>query len=228
MTLNKSCSFAIAVLLLCCGKAQAQTARQWRDSLAVLGRQIDASPHSVDLRLKKAAVNLELGQWDYAVTEFGIVLEKEPQNLAALFYRAYANTQLRRYELALDDYHAFIRIAPVNIEARLGLAHTYEKLGKLTEAMDQLNYTVELFPDSAIAYAARAAHEKERKIYAAALYDWEQAVRLAPNNADFRLSLVDVLLLMGKRNEARATLDGMVRNGTPRGLLREWYDKCGS
>ena len=69
MTLNKICSFAIAALLLCCGKTQAQTAQQWRDSLAVLGRQIEASPHSVELRLRKAAVNLELGQWDYAAAD---------------------------------------------------------------------------------------------------------------------------------------------------------------
>lgn len=220
-------SIAMVAGLLLGGGAYAQTAQQWRDSLSVLGRQIAASPHSVDLRLRKVAVNLELAQWDYAVEECGTVLDKDAQNLAALFYRAYANTQLRRYELARNDYEEFLRIAPVNLEARLGLAHTYLKLDQNNRAMDEMNRAVELFPDSATAYAARAALEKELANYHAALYDWENAIRLEPTNADFKISRVDVLLAMGRKRDARAALDGMVKEGTPRGLLREWYARCG-
>ena len=220
-------SLAIVAGLLLGGEAYAQTAQQWRDSLAVLGRQIAASPHSVDLRLRKVAVNLELGQWDYAVEECGTVLAKDAQHLAALFYRAYANTQLRRYELARNDYEEFLRIAPVNLEARLGLAHTYLKLGRNGLAMDEMNRAVELFPDSATAYAARAALEKELGNYHAAIYDWEKAMLLEPANSDFKISRVDVLLAMGQKREARAALDAMVKDGTPRGLLREWYARCG-
>ena len=63
-------------------------------------------------------------------------------------------------------------------------------------------------------------------MYGAALYDWEQAIRLAPANVDFRISRVDVLLLMGKKKEARVALDEMVGSGVPKGILRKWYDKC--
>ena len=42
----------------------AQTSDQWRDSLTVLAKAIDQHPQSVDLRLRKAAVNIELGQWN--------------------------------------------------------------------------------------------------------------------------------------------------------------------
>ena len=58
----------------------AQTAQQWRDSLTVLNRMIDHRPHSTDLRLKKAAVNIQLGQWDYAVEEYGRVLAIDPDS----------------------------------------------------------------------------------------------------------------------------------------------------
>ena len=51
----------------------AQTAQQWRDSLAVLNRMIELQPKSTDLRLRKAAVNIELNQWEYAVEEYGRV-----------------------------------------------------------------------------------------------------------------------------------------------------------
>ena len=72
------------------------TSKQWRDSLEVLNGQIATSAWSSDLHLRKAAVNMELKQWEYAVDEYGLVLQKEPDNPAALFYRAYANTHLRR------------------------------------------------------------------------------------------------------------------------------------
>lgn len=212
--------------LLCSGLAKAQSAQQWRDSLSVLNRQIDTSPYSSDLHLRKAAVNLELGQWEYAIEEYDFVLKKEPDNIAALFYRAYANVNMRRFEQARDDYEAVLQRASYNMEARLGLAYVYTKLNRPGEAMDEINKTVEMFPDSATAYAARAVMEREQKAYAAALYDWEQAARLCPGNIDYKISQVDILLLMNNKREARSILDKMVREGTPRGLLREWYEKC--
>lgn len=204
----------------------AQTAQQWRDSLSVLSLQIENSPTSLDLRLKKAAVNINLGQWEYAIDEYSTVLRIESANLAALFYRAYAYVNLRRYELALNDYERFLDIAPFNMEARLGLVHTYRKLNRMGEAIDQVNMLVEHFPDSAVAYAVRADLEKERKAYDAALYDWDKAISLQPDNGDYKISKVALLLDMGKRSEARKALDGMVLDGIPRGMLLEWYRKC--
>lgn len=218
--------FFMIASLLCSGLAKAQSAQQWRDSLSVLNRQIDTSPYSSDLHLRKAAVNLELGQWEYAIEEYDFVLKKEPDNIAALFYRAYANVNMRRFEQARDDYEAVLQRASYNMEARLGLAYVYTKLNRPGEAMDEINKTVEMFPDSATAYAARAVMEREQKAYAAALYDWEQAARLCPGNIDYKISQVDILLLMNNKREARSILDKMVREGTPRGLLREWYEKC--
>ena len=59
----------ITALLFSVSGLQAQTPQQWRDSLAVLNRMIGEQPRSTDLRLKKAAVNIELNQWEYAIEE---------------------------------------------------------------------------------------------------------------------------------------------------------------
>ena len=56
----------LSLLLLLTAPSYAQTAQQWRDSLSVLNSLIDRQPRSTDLRLRKAAVNIQLGQWDYA------------------------------------------------------------------------------------------------------------------------------------------------------------------
>lgn len=206
--------------------ATAQTPQQWRDSVSTLMEAIRLQPADTNLRLRKAQANINLQQWQYAIEEYGHVLRIDERNLAAFYFRAYCYTQLRQYHLAKNDYEAFLNIQPRHLEAHLGLAHTLQKMGRRADALDELNRSVQLFPDSASAYAARATFETSQQHYDVAIYDWEEAIRLRPDNVDFVVSKVDVLLAMGRKKEARASLDAAVRKGTPRGLLHEWYDRC--
>ena len=106
MTL-KHISLLLGILLTVAMPVKAQTTRQWRDSLAVLNRLIEQQPSSTDLRLKKAAVNIELEQWEYAIEEYGNVLRLDSKNLAALYYRAYANT----HNLGMSSAAGFLQSA---------------------------------------------------------------------------------------------------------------------
>ena len=133
---------------------------------------------------------------------------------------------MRQYSFARADYEAFLAIQPEHLEARLGLAHVLQLMGRKTDAVDELNRAVQMFPDSTDAYAARAAFETQQQQYDAALYDWDEALRLAPKNAELTASKVDVLLRLGRKKEAREALDQAVRQGINRAALREWYDKC--
>ena len=204
----------------------AQTAQQWRDSLVTLNRMIDRYPKSVELKLRKAAVNIELNQWEYAVEEYGNVLRIEPENLSALYFRAYANMHLRQYGLAKSDYEQVLNLVPANMQARLGLARVNELMGRKTDAQDDYNQLVEMFPDSAVCYAARAAFETTQKQYEVALYDWDEAISRQPNNADYVVTKVDLLLKLGRQTEALAELKEALRRGVPQGVLREWFAKC--
>ncbi len=206
--------------------ASAQTPKQWRDSVSVLIEQINLHPKNVDLRLKKAEANINLSQYDYAAEEYSKVLKQDERNLAALYFRAYCYTQLRQYSMARADYDAFLAIQPEHLEAHLGLARVLQLLNRRGDAVDELNRCVQMFPDSADAYAARAAYETQLKQYDAALYDWDEALRLRPNDASLTVSKVDVLLNLGRIREAREALDKAVKQGTTRAALREWYDKC--
>ena len=214
----------IATMFVVMG-ATAQTPKQWRDSISVLIQQLDQRPNSIDLRLKKAEANINLGQYDYAINEYSTVLRQDDKNLAALYFRAFCHTQLRHYDMARADYEAFLAIQPEHLEAHLGLAHVLQLLGRKTDATDELNRCVLLFPDSADAYAARAAHETQLQQYDAALYDWDEALRLKPSDASLAASKADVLIKMEKWRDARQTLDNAVKQGTPRAALKEWYDK---
>ena len=185
--------------------ASAQTPQQWRDSVSVLMEQIRLHPNSIDLRLRKAEANINLMQWDYALEEYGRVLRMESRNLAALYFRAYC--------------YGKQHLQPQHLEAHLGLAHVLQKMERKTDTMDELNRIVLLFPDSAQAYAARAAYETELRQYDVALYDWDEAIKRHPSDVSLAVSKVDVLLRMERRKEAREVLDALVAKGTPRGFF---------
>ena len=205
---------------------KAQTPQQWRDSVTTLMEQIRLHPKNITLRMKKAEANINLQQWDYAISEYGDVLRLDERNLRALYFRAYCYTQQHHYDLAKVDYETFIQIDPTYLQAHLGLAHIFQKLGRRADTVDQLNRCVQLFPDSASAYAARAAYETEQQLYDVALYDWDEAIRLKPKSVDFAVSKIDVLLRQQRILDARLALDELVRQGTPRAALKEWYDRC--
>lgn len=215
------------ILLFSVVCVQAQTTKQqWRDSVSVLIEQIAMQPRNIDLRLKKAEANINLMQYDYAIEEYSKVLKQDEHNLAALYFRAYCHTQLRHYDMARADYDAFLAIQPQHLEAHLGLAHVLQLLGRKTDAVDELNRCVQLFPDRADAYAARAAYETELQQYDAALYDWDEALRLKTDDVELVVSKVDVLLRLGRKRDAREALDKAVKQGANRAALREWYNQC--
>lgn len=214
------------LVLIGTGSIFSQTQKEWRDSLSVLNRQIMTSEYSSDLYLRKAAVNLELEQWDYAIETYSDILKREPVNPAALFYRAYANGKMRRYELAANDYRKFLKVAPENVDGMLALAYICIKQGNNKEAMDNYNRIIEIFPDHSVAYASRASLETTEKFYDAALMDWDKAIEYAPQNIEFLVSKADLLIRMNRKSDARRTLDQAVSKGAIRGQLRDLYDRA--
>ena len=202
---------------------QAQDNRLLRDSLKMVTEQVEYHPDSIELRLQKAALNMQLEQWEYAKDEYDVVIRLEPKNLTAHYYRAYANEKLFRYRFARYDYETVLTQAPSNFETRLGLALLNQKDKRYQEAMDQINVLVQQHPDSAIAFAARAGMEKERELYSLAEYDYSKAVVLEPQNTDYLLARADIRILLGRITEAREDLDLLVSLGVPRAALAAFY-----
>ncbi len=211
-------------LLIChlsFSSALAQSSSAWRDSLSVLNKAITANPQSTDLRLRKAAVNIELEQWDYAIEEYGRVLGIDANNLPALYYRAFAHNHQRHYDMARADYERFLQLLPRHFEARLGLAMTLRRQGKTRDVADELNRLVQMFPDSAVAYAVRADFEQEQAQYDLALYDWDEALRLANGRQEYQLGKYGVLWAMRRYEEARRLGEQLLEAGVPNATLKQ-------
>lgn len=192
-----------------------------RDSLAAAAGVLAYHPDSIDLRLRKAAWNIELGEWQYAKSEYDYVLSREPDNPAALFYRAYCNDRIGRYNFARADYLNLLKVVPGNFEAQLGLALLNQKDRHYTEALDGINRLVSQFPDSAVAYAARGGIEKEREMYELALNDYEEASRRDPADRDYMLNRLDLLMRLGRKDDAAKLSKHLVSIGVSKVELDE-------
>ena len=197
-----------------------------RDSLAKATDALAYHPDSIDLRLRKASWNVQLEQWEYALAEYNTILRQDARNVAALFYRAFVNERLHKYNFARADYETLLQIVPGNFEVRLGLALLNQKDRHFTEALDGINRLVTAHADSAIAWAARAGIEDEQGMLVPAEYDYSEAIRRDPHNADYLLSRADIRIRLKEFGKARQDLDAITRLGTPKPALREWYDRC--
>lgn len=205
--------------------AEAQTSNPLRDSLKVASERLSFYPDSIDLRLRKAAWNVQLEEWQSAKSEYDIILSHNPVNIAALYYRAYCNDRLGRYDFARLDYQNLLALVPGNFEARLGLALLNEKDRHFTEALDGINQLVSAYPDSAVVWAARAGIEGERGMNELSEYDYSEALKRAPDNKDYLLARANLRIKLRRFADAQADLDTLVRLGTPRAALKDWYDK---
>lgn len=218
--LRSALSFTLALASL---SSIAQERSHLRDSLSKALETLAYHPDSVDLILKKASWNIELGQWQYAKDSYDDVLRLEPYNPAALFFRAYANEKLNRLNFARLDYETLLTIVPGNFEAQLGLALLNFKDKHFTEGMDMANRLVSQFPDSAVAYAARAGMERERGMTELAEYDYTEALRRDSANTDYLLSRADLRIQLRMWDEARRDLDKLVALGIPQSSLKAFY-----
>lgn len=211
-------------LLMSMGRAVAQSSSSaLRDSLALATETLAYHPDSIDLRLKKAAWNIQLEQWNYAKDELDKVLFLNQTNIAGLFYRAFVNEKLKRYNFARLDYQNLLVLVPGNFQAQLGLALLNEKDQHHTEAYDGINNLIEQYPDSAVAYAARGGMEKERGMFELAAYDYAEAMRLDSTNQDYIVSHVDLLITLGRKLEAYDDLRRLQALGVQPGQLQDFY-----
>lgn len=211
-------------LLMSMGRAVAQSSSSaLRDSLALATEMLAYHPDSIDLRLKKAAWNIQLEQWNYAKDELDKVLFLNQTNIAGLFYRAFVNEKLKRYNFARLDYQNLLVMVPGNFQAQLGLALLNEKDQHHTEAYDGINNLIEQYSDSAVAYAARGGMEKERGMLELAAYDYAEAMRLDSTNQDYIVSHVDLLITLGRKLEAYDDLRRLQALGVQPGQLQDFY-----
>lgn len=173
--------FILITLLMCWQNACSQSAQEWRDSLFVLNRYIEANPKSIELRMRKAEANIMLEQWYYALDEYTTILDMFPKHIGALYFRAFVNNKLRKYAFARQDYEKVLAMDPEHKGALTGLVFVNMSDSHLIEAYDCANHLVSLYPNEADVYAIRSQVEESRGLLDAALDDISKAISIMEN-----------------------------------------------
>lgn len=218
----------------------AQSQQELRDSLSTFVAQIEAQPGNVTLRMRKAALNIELWQWNDALDEYDKVLEIQPENLTALHYRAFVNQQLSRYNFARADYEAVLVREPMHMPSLMGLIITNCMLGQLTKAFDDANRLVDMYPDSACVYDVRAEVEQNLKMIVAATDDVERAIdieekemksrgvtrlTIADDMVSYKLRAFELYGASYNKTAAKECLNYLTAHGIPKQALADYYQK---
>ena len=180
---------------------------------------------TTDALLREAGAQIEKKNWSSALDIYTKVLKQDAKNPAAYYFRAYANEKMGRYNFSRNDYEQFLRLVPFNYEGMLGLALLNQKDKHYTEAYDMVNNIIEMYPDSASAYMARAGMEEERQMMDPCIYDWGEVIRLRPDDIDNYITRAELLIRVGRTAEAERDLDKVVELGVSATSLKYLYKK---
>jgi tetratricopeptide (TPR) repeat protein len=137
---------------------------------------------------QRAAILFELGRHDEAYRQLGLALAEKPalpQRVEALTLRGRAALALERKEDAVRDLSEAVRLASDHKFARYYLGMAYVMTGRFAEARDLLTHLLADGTQSSV-YYARAMANYGLKNKAEALADIEAAIKLGPDNANFR------------------------------------------
>lgn len=171
-------TFILIALLVGALSLHAQTAKEWRDSVSVLSKMIDAKPLDMELRMRKAEANINLEQWTYAMDEYNNILDRNPHHIGALYFRGYVNSKLQRWAFARADYEEVLKLEPMHKGSLTGLAYAYLYDNQQVEAFDVANRMVDAHPDDPTVYITRADIEKERGMRDFAIEDINKAIEI--------------------------------------------------
>ena len=120
-------------------------------------------------------------------------------------------------EAALAAYDAVIERFPDSVVARAGRAEVLKERGDLEAALAAYDAVIERFPNDVVARNGRAEVLKERGDLGAALAAYDAVIERFPYNAIARNARASVLILLGRLDEARASLP----NRSPR-TIQDW------
>lgn len=134
----------------------------------------------------------QLGKYQLALADYDTLLDLDPNNAEVLLNRGNVQSLLGEYQLALSDYNRALTSSAntsgydsffyASLHINRGIA--YFHLGEYQLALSEYDKAIELNRHEPNAYANRARTHRRMKDYHRAERDYQEAIKLAPNNAD--------------------------------------------
>jgi tetratricopeptide (TPR) repeat protein len=166
-------------------------------------RAIAIDPAYADARVNLAAIMLTRGQLADALEHLTNALEASPQHPQALETMGLAMAMSGRFADAVSYYRRATAANPKSAAAWQGLGNALLTLRRADEAVEAYQRSIELRP-AAPAYHNLALALAEAGRLQEAEAASRRAIQLQPDDANAHLTLGNILLAQGKREEAAA------------------------
>jgi len=194
---------------------EAERKGRWNDAAAEFERIIalhPGEPQNSTAQYDAGIAYAHLQRLDDASRAFEAALAGDPEFLAAMANAIAADLMRGDLPRARRIADRFVRLAPQSARALYSRGLVALKQGDAAAARESFAQLLQTDPQYALAHYNLALAEIQAAQYAAAEQELRVALDLAPAYARARFALGTVLLREGKRTEARAEFEAVLRD----------------
>ncbi len=136
----------------------------------------------------RAAIYLNMGEYDKAILEYNKALELDPAHTPAYYDRGLAFAQRQQYAEALADFSQVLALNPRHADALYNRGLVYARQNAFAEALADYDQALVLHPQDPLIFNSRGNVHYNTKDYARAIADYDQAIQHDATYADAYLN----------------------------------------
>ena len=170
---------------------------QTKEALAEFSLAIELDPGLSESYLNRGRLYLETGNADAAKIDFENSLLRIPDSSRGIAIKGNCFLELKRYDEAIAEYDRCIEKNYIPAEMLVMRGVAKKRAGRLDEADQDFLLSISIDPKLAIAHANRAEILRSKAQMREAIRAYEEAVRLQPENVEFRCEVA--WMLYGER-----------------------------
>jgi tetratricopeptide (TPR) repeat protein len=158
-----------------------------------LDTALQLEPDSPWALLTRARVYQQAGDLNRAKEDLDTALKSRPGDPQALVLRAAIFAKEKKYDEAIKDFEELAKIAPKNPELMLQLGLFYAADKQSHKAIEKFNVALQADGKNETAYALRGSAYLNLGKHAEAIRDYEQAIKLKPDDSEVQNNFAWVL-----------------------------------
>ncbi|MBN2391726.1 MAG: tetratricopeptide repeat protein [Anaerolineae bacterium] len=141
----------------------------------------------------RAAIYLNMGEYDKAIQEYNKALELDSTYVPAYYNRGLAHAKQQHYADAIADFSEVITLDPLHVDPHYVDAYynrglVYARQNAFDQALTDYDQALALRPEDPLIYNSRGNVRYKAKDYAQAIADYDQAIQHDPAYTDAYLN----------------------------------------